>query len=109
MRVINNEYIVCVDCDDTLVLLNHKAPDIFIKGIPVKIHQAHVQAIKEHHARGHYVIVWSAGGSAWATLVVQLLGLTAHVDHVQAKPTWYVDDIKDASLWMQHYFKSEDL
>lgn len=56
-------------------------------------HFTHVEQIKKHKARGHTVIVWSAGGWEWARAAVMALGLERYVDLVISKPEWVVDDL----------------
>ena len=107
MIVNNNDQGVCFDVDDTLILWDHPDSNLTIEGISVKAHEKHIAYLKRHHARGHHVTVWSAGGAAWAERAVRLLGIEAFVHEVRAKPRWYVDDIKDPTLWMEHYFYKE--
>lgn len=53
----------------------------------------HIEQLKKHKARGHTVVVWSAGGYDWAKVAVEALGLTQYVDLVISKPTWAYDDL----------------
>lgn len=80
----NPELVVALDVDETLVRYNDR-------GVPV-VHLAHVRALKEHWRRGHHVIVWSAGGGAWAKHVVNMLNLGYFVHETKAKPRWTYDD-----------------
>ncbi len=98
---------VFFDVDDTLVMWN-QAPDSpemvklpLLDGHvePLVIHQSHIKQLKDHKARGHYVVVWSAGGWEWALAVVKALGLENYVDEVMDKPHWYYDDCK-VTEWM---------
>lgn len=99
-----------VDVDDILVLWTIPAGqeeqaiiilDCADEPVVVLPHYRHIQAIKEHKARGHCVVVWSQGGSDWAEKVVIALNLTEYVDLVISKPSWFYDDIP------AHLFMSE--
>ena len=57
------------------------------------VHKPHIECIKDFKARGHNVVVWSAGGADWAALVIEKLELTDYVDVVMCKPDWYFDDL----------------
>jgi len=71
-----------------------------IRGIRFYTHEVHVEKIKEFKARGHNVVVWSAGGSDWAEEVVNALEIAEHVDLITEKPRWYFDD-KHVTEWMK--------
>lgn len=102
MFFLNNDQTAFFDVDETLVLWSSDIPyeeRIFIDdggGITAYVtpHRKHIEQLKNHKARGHAVIVWSAGGSEWANAVVNSLGLSQYVDVVMRKPTWYYDDLK---------------
>lgn len=64
-----------------------------------RVHTQHVAKVKEFWARGHTVMVWSAGGSDWAEQVVKELGLSDYVHYIAPKPYWYCDDL-DADKWL---------
>lgn len=102
MKVIENENVVCFDCDDTLVLwfsgcdpkdkVNILCP--YSKTIDsLKPHKRHIDLLKKYKGRGMTVIVWSAAGYQWAEAVVKALELEDYVDFVQTKPSKYVDDM----------------
>jgi hypothetical protein len=55
--------------------------------------KANISQLVKHKQRGHRIIVWSAGGADWAEAVVRALDLTAHVDMVVSKPSWFYDDL----------------
>lgn len=105
MIYVENEHIICCDVDDTLIMwslgnsTDHKAiplertlEDGMVIVEYVLPHNKHIQQLKTHKTRGHYIIVWSAGGSQWAKNAVKLLGIENYVDLVMAKPTWCYDD-----------------
>lgn len=68
-------------------------------------HQRHIQLLKQFKARGHTVVVWSAGGWAWAESVVKQLGLEDLVDVTMAKPDWYVDDLPASAYMGRNIYK----
>lgn len=81
------ENVVMFDVDETLLMFDgdpeYNTP---------RPHQTHIDKLKQHAYRGHTVIVWSAGGAAWAARAVAMLELEAFVDVVMAKPKWFYDD-----------------
>lgn len=66
------------------------------------VHDKHVECIKDFKARGHNVVVWSAGGADWASLVIDNLGLQEYIDVIMPKPDWYFDDL-EVSKWMTNH------
>lgn len=100
--VIDSDNVVYFDVDGTLVLWDYpaeRAAETIAVGAPglerrVLPHWTHVEEIKKYKARGHRVVVWSAGGHEWAESVVRKLGLIPFVDIIIRKPTWYYDDWK---------------
>lgn len=100
MIVIKSTPVVYFDVDNTLVSPGYSYLNgMKLGGIYWKINVPHVKLIKEMKARGHTIVVWSAGGPKWAAQVVKKLKLQDHVDLVIEKPRWYFDD-KPASEWM---------
>lgn len=104
MKVIENEQLVFVDCDDTLVMwvpCNKEFKTVIItdpydgQKLKLKAHAGHIKVLKDRKARGAFVVVWSAGGYKWANAVVEALGLQDYVDLIASKPFMYIDD-KDA-------------
>lgn len=104
MQIFENEYVVAIDCDDTLVMwdVNHTQPHensvAFICPydgstnhlIPNK---KHIDFLKKCKGRGMCIMVWSAGGVLWAEAVINTLGLSDYVDLIITKPSKYVDDL----------------
>ena len=68
--------------------------------------QNNIDSLIRHAERGHYVVVWSAGGHEWAARVVKELGLADYVDLVMTKPRWYLDDMP-ADSWMARYWDKQ--
>lgn len=112
MKVLNNENIIFFDVDDTLVLWNKSLmPDSTSRTyttiidphskeeLSVARNENNIKLLKEKHARGYTVIVWSQGGYEWAEAVVKSLDLTKYVSLVMSKPSAYVDDL-DVGDWM---------
>ena len=91
-QFISNENIVCFDVDDTLILWNRPDSDLVLEDSSYKVHKKHIESMKRFHARGHFVIVWSKGGAAWAKKCVELLRIEKYVNLVMAKPSWCFDD-----------------
>jgi hypothetical protein len=114
MQVIKSHKTVFFDIDETLVLFDWEGTDKYIGGeVLVSItdpatnvsvlalpHKRHIDLMRQFKARGHTVIVWSAGGYDWAHRAVVALGIESMVDVVMSKPDWYVDD-KPACAYMK--------
>ena len=98
---LNNQNIVCFDVDDTLIIYDkpEHIEDIVTfscpytgKTVTAYPHKSHAIFIKQQHARGRFVIVWSNAGADWAETVVRTLGLSDYVHLVMTKPIMVVDD-----------------
>lgn len=111
MVVIKNEKVAPFDVDSTLVM--HQDPEsiyssekVFVKDsvsggtIVVRINRPMVRLLKEEHARGAFVIVWSRGGYQWAADVIKALGLSKCVNLVITKPGSYYDDL-EVQAWLK--------
>lgn len=98
MQVIKSTKIVYYDVDNTLVFSLREYPHqisneiIKINGRKFWVHLPHVETVRDFKARGHTVVVWSAGGAEWAENVVTALKLNDVVDLVISKPDWIWDD-----------------
>lgn len=107
MKTIRNENIITFDVDDTLVMWGkskHKRAKLITdpsSGLSYKLvpHRFHINLLIQHYGRGYTIIVWSAGGYAWAQEVVKELGIEKYVDLVMTKPCKYVDDLV-CNEWM---------
>jgi hypothetical protein len=99
--------VVYFDVDSTLVFapadcpkhLQHTGTWVGIGKHTFRIHSKHVLKVKEFWARGHTVVIWSAGGSDWGEMVVKALQLEDYVHYIAPKPYWYCDDLS-AEKWM---------
>ena len=106
MNVLNNENVVLVDVDDTIVVWDrsHRAPG---KGkikftdpysgdtLYLTPHSVHIRLIRQYKGRGFAIIVASMAGVKWAEHVVKTLQLEQYVDICMSKPTRYIDDKED--------------
>lgn len=54
-----------------------------------------IEHLKKLKLRNYAIVVWSAGGSEWANLVVQTLNLNKYVDLIMPKIKEHLDDVKD--------------
>lgn len=101
MRVITQESTVFCDVDDTLLIWGkakkgqkviavtnpHDGEQVYLRP-----HKGHIKILKDRFARGSYIVVWSAGGFAWANAAIKALGLEKYVHQVMTKPHMYMDD-----------------
>lgn len=105
MIVMPERKTVYFDIDDTLVASSAESifPDnsreVNFRNRRFLVHSKHCELMKDFKARGHIVVVWSAGGSEWAEQVILALKLQSYVDLIITKPDWYVDD-KPSSDWL---------
>jgi hypothetical protein len=114
MRVIKQESTVFIDCDDTLVMWGFAkyTPGTIAIGCPyyddqidhLKPHKGHIKVLKDRKARGSFIVVWSAGGFAWAEAVVKALGLEEYVDLCMTKPHMYIDDKPAEKFMGEHLY-----
>lgn len=103
MKVQTQEVVIVCDVDDTLVMWGkakkgekviHVTCPYSHKQETLRPHKGHIKVLKDRHARGSLIIVWSAAGNQWANAVVKALGLEPYVDLILSKPTMYIDDKK---------------
>lgn len=105
---------VYFDVDNTLVYSVTEFPfavgtKVSIGGRTWVIEDVHVDAIRDFHARGHTIILWSAGGSEWCQAVAEALDIEDYVWACLSKPTWYFDDCPAERFMPQNirYYKGQ--
>lgn len=107
------------DVDDTLIMWNRPddtVPDSDKVRVTTRditdvftINHHNIDYLKKLSARGHAIVVWSAGGVDWANAVVEALELQDYVGAVLSKPTYFVDDIQNPSHFMgKHQYYALD-
>jgi hypothetical protein len=110
MIILDKENLRMVDVDDTLVMHRTSQYDC-LRSVVVKDplggpsilldkNFAMIRLIKEEHARGATIVVWSRGGYQWAKNVVEALKLESYVTMIMSKPTIYFDD-KPVEEWLK--------
>lgn len=108
MTELKSEQLICVDCDDTLILWKKakKKDRVICFTDPydgsqhyVVAHEGHIKILKDRKKRGATIVVWSQSGHAWATAIVRALNLESWVDITASKPIAIIDD-KPASDWL---------
>ena len=110
----NKDTVIAFDVDDTLIMdpKDQDEDTYFIDpydGLQTRraVHKRHVKLLKDHYAKGYFVIVWSANGQRWAERVVEALGLNNFVHAILAKPIKIVDDLP-VTEWMGPRIYLED-
>lgn len=105
--------IICFDVDDTLVIYDfdkekYQKESVVLKtgieGSNTRVllpNTPTIELLKSAKRRGHFVIVWSAGGEHWAFEAVKKLKLTKYVDFVMEKPGKCIDDLPTSHWMMQ--------
>lgn len=110
MQVIQNESIVMVDIDQTLVMHSRQNDSFVIVNpysgsqISLMRNEKHIELLKQLKGRGMFVIVWSAAGVLWAQSVIDTLELQDYVDIVMTKSSKYVDDLHAAEILGQRIY-----
>jgi len=96
MQVIKGNQFTFFDVDDTIIMWDRDSQDVLIDGIWFTTHKGHLVQMYKHAARGHQIILWSAGGWEWAERVAVALGLDKDIKNlvVLEKPTWFYDDLR---------------
>lgn len=109
MQIIENEHICVYDVDETL-FMHDTMSDIgitnpysmsFISGYR---NEKHVELLKQHKARGMFIIVWSKAGSKWVETVIKHLLLEEYVDLILTKPDKYIDDLDASQILGEHIY-----
>lgn len=117
MNTVKNEQVIFIDVDDTLIIWGKikRGQKAVAVTNPydghqeiVRAHLGHIKILKDRKARGAHIIVWSAGGYAWAGAVVKALGLEKYVDHVMSKPIMYIDDLEAKDILGERLYLGVD-
>ena len=117
MTVIENEQLIYIDCDDTLVMWgsdneDHQYVNIVDpydgKNVRLRAHVGHIKVLKDRKARGAYITVWSASGYKWAKAIVEALCLQDYVDVVSSKPFMYIDDLQANDILGERLYLGKD-
>jgi hydroxymethylpyrimidine pyrophosphatase-like HAD family hydrolase len=98
MKVIENENIIKIDIDDTIIM--HKVKpnsrtvtvDFYGEMKEFGVHEEHVKLLKNYKARGFIIVLWSGNGYKHAETVAKALNLEPYVDYVMTKPNRVIDD-----------------
>lgn len=110
MEVIENEFLVAYDVDDTLVMYDEEFDRVAFldpyskETIFLSPNKKHIDLLKKHKAQGMAVMVWSAGGAKWAKSVIDTLELSEYVDIILTKPVKFVDDLQAAEILGQRIY-----
>ena len=94
------------DPNDIIIQVNHPYLHKYIELIP---HHRNIDLVKSNKGQGRRVIIWSAGGYAWAEAVVKALKLESYVDLIMAKPIAYVDDLPMENWGCQRVYLNKNL
>lgn len=102
MTIIANEQVIFCDIDDTLIMwLDTTSEPVVLVTCPysnkeymLPINLGNRKILMDRKARGTTIIVWSAGGHAWAKAVIEAMKLQDYVDYIMSKPMGYIDDKK---------------
>lgn len=105
MQVIDNENIVAIDVDDTILIWDNptvpgvgKIPLEFAgETVYLTPHTYHIQLIKMYKERGYFVIVWSANGRHHVKRAITALGIEKYVDLGMTKLSKHLDDSDNAA------------
>lgn len=115
MQVIENEFLVAYDIDDTIVMWDAEfdythADKVEFKDpydgklVYLTPNKKHIDLLKKHKAQGMAVMVWSAGGAKWARSVIDTLELSEYVDIILTKPVKFVDDLQASEILGQRIY-----
>ncbi len=117
MKVINNEQLIMIDVDDTLVMWGKvkKGKKAIAITSPydgtqeiLRPHKGHIKILKDRKARGACIVVWSHGGYRWAEAVVKALKLESYVDYCASKPFMYIDDTEAENILGERLYLGPD-
>jgi hypothetical protein len=100
MQVLGKGRCLYVDVDNTLIRPAAFGPEVLLLGSTHYTVLGHnVETLKRFSDNpGTTIFVWSLGGAEWAEKVVRALKLQDYVDFCISKPTWFLDDRRDAGF-----------
>lgn len=111
MKILQSSKLTAFDVDETLIISVPKGnvddECFMLGGTWWRPHHRHIHQLKAHSARDHTILVWSAGGDAWAERVIRHLDLVDYVDYLVDKPLWAYDDNKQWINWI--YYKPNEM
>jgi hypothetical protein len=116
MQVIDRELIAHCDVDQTLIL--HSAPKPGQETVSITdpydcvirtyvVNRPMIKLIKDHAARGYFLIVWSANGWQWAEAVAKALDLQDTFELCMGKNLKYFDDLQAVDILGVRVYLSE--
>ena len=108
MSVLRNDQILVSDVDQTLAIWHkdHAKPGkgkikvfdpLSKENVYLKPHKVHIRLLKQHVARGYYVIIWSKASYHWAEAVCKAFDLKEgiHYSLIMSKPEKHIDDCEN--------------
>jgi phosphoserine phosphatase len=110
MKIIENESVIFCDIDDTLTMWQDTDDAVWVRcphygeKYKLAVNRGNLKILKDRKARGSFIVVWSAGGYAWANAVVQALGIEKYVDQIMSKPIGYIDDRPAEKILGEHIY-----
>lgn len=103
MMTIDSELVAAFDIDDSILFedANRGIPVQYTNPFTGKIEhrsysEVHVEWLKELHARGYTIILWSAGSAKHCEAVARTLKIDKYVHFCVTKPLVHVDDKRDS-------------
>jgi len=112
---VNEEMSIAFDVDSTLIM--HDKPEThdleFIDPYDgtkqtARIHTRHVDFLIRSRQQGYKIVVWSAGGKAYADVIVDALKIRPYVDLVLCKFIKFVDDLEANDILVNRIYIKEE-
>lgn len=104
MQVLESEFVVFCDIDQTLVMHNDQglysvANPYTQSMVNFDLNWPHIELLKQYKERGMAVALWSAAGYKWAQVIANFVNKQfpldpLHVDLILTKPIKFVDDLE---------------
>lgn len=107
MKIIPNQKVIMVDCDETLILWSianapkEKLITLSINELSAAVlpHQKNINLFIKLAKMNYSMCVWSRTGFDWAEAIVKALNLEQYTTLCLSKPLFYLDDAP-AESWM---------